>query len=38
MWVGVERDNEAALATYRSAGAGDDGVFSMLTWEFTTGV
>ncbi|MEU2677429.1 GNAT family N-acetyltransferase [Streptomyces sp. NPDC007107] len=34
MWVGVERDNEAALATYRSAGAADDGVFSMLTWEF----
>ncbi|MFE4212135.1 GNAT family N-acetyltransferase [Streptomyces sp. NPDC056844] len=38
MWVGVERDNEAALATYRSAGAADDGVFAMLTWEFTTGV
>ncbi|MGW1314652.1 N-acetyltransferase family protein [Streptomyces sp. NPDC002426] len=34
MWVGVERDNEAALATYRSAGAADDGVFSMLAWEF----
>ncbi len=34
MWVGVERDNEAALATYRSAGAADDGVFAMLTWEF----
>ncbi|MBL1292208.1 GNAT family N-acetyltransferase [Streptomyces sp. NPDC057067] len=38
MWVGVERHNEAALATYRSAGAGDDGVFAMLTWEFTTAV
>ncbi|MFC8224461.1 GNAT family N-acetyltransferase [Streptomyces sp. NPDC057287] len=37
MWVGVDRDNEAALATYRSAGAADDGVFAMLTWEFTTG-
>ncbi|WP_405810229.1 GNAT family N-acetyltransferase [Streptomyces sp. NBC_01520] len=34
MWVGVERDNEAALATCRAAGAGDDGVFAMRTWEF----
>ncbi|MGW0564327.1 N-acetyltransferase family protein [Streptomyces sp. NPDC003016] len=34
MWVGVERDNDAALATYRSAGAGDDGDFAMLTWTF----
>ncbi|MFE4450267.1 GNAT family N-acetyltransferase [Streptomyces sp. NPDC056796] len=34
MWVGVERGNEAALAAYRSAGAADDGVFAMLTWEF----
>ncbi|MFJ3585158.1 GNAT family N-acetyltransferase [Streptomyces sp. NPDC090127] len=34
VWVGVETDNEAALRTYRSAGAGDDGGFSMLTWEF----
>ncbi|MET9377058.1 GNAT family N-acetyltransferase [Streptomyces sp. NPDC003035] len=33
-WVGVDTDNEPALATYRSAGAGDDGVFTMLTWEF----
>ncbi|MFD9498797.1 GNAT family N-acetyltransferase [Streptomyces sp. NPDC060035] len=37
MWVGVERDNEAALAAYRSAGAGDDGVFAMRTWEFGAG-
>ncbi|MGW0787430.1 N-acetyltransferase family protein [Streptomyces sp. NPDC002911] len=36
MWVGVERDDEAALATYRSAGAADDGVFATLTWEFGT--
>ncbi|MEV5158370.1 GNAT family N-acetyltransferase [Streptomyces sp. NPDC053728] len=36
-WVGVDRGNEAALATYRSAGAADDGVFAMLSWEFTTG-
>lgn len=34
MWVGVDLDNEAALATYRSAGAGDDGRFAMLTWKF----
>ncbi|OEJ39124.1 GNAT family N-acetyltransferase [Streptomyces agglomeratus] len=34
MWVGTERDNEAARATYRSAGAGDDGDFAMLTWTF----
>lgn len=34
MWVGVERDNDAATATYRSAGASDDGVFAMRTWEF----
>ncbi|MFB8115657.1 GNAT family N-acetyltransferase [Streptomyces sp. NPDC056465] len=33
MWVGVERDNAPALATYRSTGAADDGVFAMLTWE-----
>ncbi|WP_406395172.1 GNAT family N-acetyltransferase [Streptomyces sp. NBC_00887] len=34
MWVGVERDNDAAMATYRSAGACEDGVFAMLTWKF----
>ncbi|MGW1489950.1 GNAT family N-acetyltransferase [Streptomyces sp. NBC_00191] len=34
LWVGVDTDNDAALATYRSAGAKDDGVFAMLTWEF----
>ncbi|MGX1882595.1 GNAT family N-acetyltransferase [Streptomyces sp. NPDC055287] len=34
MWVGVERDNDAALATYRSTRAEDDGDFSMLTWTF----
>lgn len=34
MWVGVDTDNDAALATYRSARAEDDGVFRMLTWEF----
>ncbi|MET9517608.1 GNAT family N-acetyltransferase [Streptomyces sp. NPDC002994] len=34
MWVGVDRDNDAALATYRSAQAKDDGEFAMLTWTF----
>ncbi|MFD5102543.1 GNAT family N-acetyltransferase [Streptomyces albidochromogenes] len=34
MWVGVERDNDAALATYRSARGRDDGDFAMLTWTF----
>ncbi|GAA2434504.1 GNAT family N-acetyltransferase [Streptomyces lavendulocolor] len=34
MWVGVDTDNDPALATYRSAGAGDDGEFAMLTWGF----
>lgn len=34
MWVGVDLDNEAAQATYRSAGAADDGRFAMLTWGF----
>lgn len=34
MWVGVDTDNEPALATYRAAGARDEGHFAMLTWEF----
>lgn len=34
MWVGVDLDNEAAQATYRSAGASDEGRFAMLTWRF----
>ncbi|WP_405980630.1 GNAT family N-acetyltransferase [Streptomyces sp. NBC_00158] len=32
MWVGVDTDNEAALATYASAGAEDEGLFSMRGW------
>ncbi|MFE4857957.1 GNAT family N-acetyltransferase [Streptomyces sp. NPDC056670] len=35
MWVGVDTDNDPALATYRSAGARDDGPFSMLTWRWS---
>lgn len=34
MWVGVDTDNDPALATYRSAGAEDEGGFAMLAWEF----
>lgn len=34
VWVGVDTDNEAALRTYRSAGARSEGDFTMLTWEF----
>ncbi|MBT2441178.1 GNAT family N-acetyltransferase [Streptomyces sp. ISL-36] len=34
VWVGVDTDNEAALRTYRSAGAADGGVFAMLEWRF----
>ncbi|MFD9375037.1 GNAT family N-acetyltransferase [Streptomyces sp. NPDC059999] len=32
MWVGVDTDNEAALATYASAGSLDEGVFTMRGW------
>ncbi|MCJ1677257.1 GNAT family N-acetyltransferase [Streptomyces sp. APSN-46.1] len=32
MWVGVDTDNEAALATYDSAGARDEGLFAMRGW------
>lgn len=34
LWVGVDTDNDAALATYRSAGGADDGFFTMRTWHF----
>jgi ribosomal protein S18 acetylase RimI-like enzyme len=33
MWVGTEIDNEAALATYRRAGAGDEVAFKLLNWD-----
>ncbi|MGW0362560.1 N-acetyltransferase family protein [Streptomyces sp. NPDC002990] len=35
MWVGVDTGNGAALATYDSAGARDEGVFAMRGWGFT---
>ncbi|MGW1764595.1 GNAT family N-acetyltransferase [Streptomyces sp. NPDC002073] len=34
MWVGVDTDNDPALATYTAAGAEDEGVFAMLGWPF----
>ncbi|MEV0410982.1 GNAT family N-acetyltransferase [Streptomyces sp. NPDC050448] len=32
MWVGVDTGNEAALATYASAGSRDEAVFAMRGW------
>jgi aminoglycoside 3-N-acetyltransferase I len=37
MWVGTEPDNEAALATYRRAGAGDEAGFVLLNWDLIDG-
>ncbi|MEU6660822.1 GNAT family N-acetyltransferase [Streptomyces sp. NPDC046821] len=34
MWVGVDTDNTPALATYRSAGARDGGVCTVMEWAF----
>ncbi|MCM4077320.1 MULTISPECIES: GNAT family N-acetyltransferase [Paractinoplanes] len=33
MWVGTEPDNEAALATYRRAGADEEAPFTLLNWD-----
>ncbi len=33
MWVLTDRSNEAALATYRRAGSGEDGDQVMLSWD-----
>ena len=35
MWVGTEPDNEAALATYRRAGANEEAPFVLLSWDLT---
>jgi aminoglycoside 3-N-acetyltransferase I len=35
MWVGTEPDNDAAQATYRKAGAGEDAPFLLLSWDLT---
>src|SRR4051794_16673035 len=37
MWVGTETDNEAALATYRRAGAGEEASFTLLNWDLIGG-
>ena len=34
MWVPIELDNEAAVATYLSAGAGPPEPASTMSWEF----
>ncbi|MBU2663201.1 GNAT family N-acetyltransferase [Actinoplanes bogorensis] len=33
MWVGTEPDNEAALGTYRKAGASEEAPFVLLNWD-----
>jgi aminoglycoside 3-N-acetyltransferase I len=33
MWVGTERGNDAARATYRRAGASDETEFVLLNWD-----
>ena len=35
MWVGVDTDNEPALAAYRSAGGTEDGGCTVVNWNFT---
>jgi hypothetical protein len=35
MWVGTERDNEAAQKTYRKAGANEEEPFLLLSWDVT---
>ena len=35
MWVGTEADNDAALATYRGAGANEEAPFVLLSWDLT---
>ena len=37
MWVGTEVDNDAALATYRRAGATDETSFTLLNWDLIDG-
>ncbi|HEY1487096.1 MAG TPA: GNAT family N-acetyltransferase [Micromonosporaceae bacterium] len=35
MWVLTDHDNDAALATYRGSGGGEDEPTTMLTWTFS---
>ena len=37
MWVGTEPDNEAAVATYRRAGASEEAAFTLLNWDLIDG-
>ncbi|MDT5032790.1 MAG: aminoglycoside 3-N-acetyltransferase [Actinoplanes sp.] len=37
MWVGTEPGNDAALATYRRAGATEEAPFVLLSWDLLTG-
>ncbi|WP_049573622.1 GNAT family N-acetyltransferase [Streptomyces sp. SBT349] len=37
MWVAVDADNDAALATYRSAGGVTEGAVTIPAWEFGAG-
>ena len=37
MWVSTEVDNEAALATYRRAGATEETPFVLLNWDLMVG-
>ena len=37
IWVGTEVDNDAALATYRRAGATEENRFTLLNWDLIDG-
>jgi ribosomal protein S18 acetylase RimI-like enzyme len=37
IWVGTESDNDAALATYRKAGADEAAPFVLLSWDLVAG-
>jgi aminoglycoside 3-N-acetyltransferase I len=37
VWVGTETGNDAALATYRRAGADEEAPFVLLSWDLLTG-
>ena len=37
VWVGTDVGNEAALATYRRAGADEEAPFVLLSWDLLTG-
>src|SRR4051812_13558904 len=38
MWVGTEVDYDAALATYRRAGAAEEAPFTLLSWDLIDGL